>query len=107
MLGRSRHQLTPRRSLLAAVAVFLALATPLTAADAARLELIGAPSALEILPATITLDGPRATCQVVVTGRYIDGSRRDLTAVSEYRAEANLIAVEPTGYLRARRDGDT
>jgi len=40
----------------------------------------GEPAALEIAPAIVQLDGPRATCQLVVTGRTADGKRLDLTA---------------------------
>ena len=41
---------------------------------AARARLVGQPVALIVQPETITLSGPRAMQQVVVSGRYADGS---------------------------------
>src|SRR5689334_15468020 len=31
-------------------------------------------TALDVLPPTIILDGPRGGCQLIITGRYADGS---------------------------------
>src|SRR5215213_8158081 len=63
--------------------------------------------AVETLPRTIILDGPRGGCQVIVTGRYADGTQRDLTATADLRPDADLAEVEPGGYVRPRRDGET
>lgn len=41
--------------------------------------IIGQPTALLVQPETITLAGPRVRQQIIVTGRYADGSVRDLT----------------------------
>src|SRR5215217_7746369 len=82
------------------VVVALLLATRLWSAPSA-------PSALDVLPPTILLDGPREGCQVIVTGRYSDGTQRDLTATADLRPAADLAVVEPDGYLRPRRDGET
>jgi hypothetical protein len=67
---------------------------------------VGRPVALLVQPETITLSGPRARQQVVVTGRYPDGSVRDLTALCELGCDAkDLLAVEEGGYLAPRKNG--
>jgi hypothetical protein len=65
------------------------------------------PVVLEVSPATVVLDGPRGGCQLLISGRGAGGSVSDLTAAAEIRVEANLVAIEPGGYLRPRRDGET
>ncbi len=90
----------------AALGFWLAVGGAAPPADpAGRAALIGTLVALEVAPGAVVLDGPRAAAQLVVTGRYADGSRRDLTAVAEIQAPADLVAVEPFGFLRPRRDG--
>ena len=42
---------------------------------AARAKLIGTPKSLQIQPDKLTLSGPRATAQLVVTGVYADGTK--------------------------------
>src|SRR5206468_3941059 len=50
--------------------------------------------------------GPRARQQLTVTGRYADGSVRDLTAFCELSCEApDLVAIERGGYLAPRKNG--
>ncbi|HLN29054.1 MAG TPA: DUF1549 and DUF1553 domain-containing protein [Gemmataceae bacterium] len=96
-----------------AIAVLaLALFTTLPAAGAlptkpgARAEVIGHPTALDVIPATIVLKGPRAMQQVVVSGHYADGSVRDLTPFCDFAVEGTgLAAVAPGGFLTPRRDG--
>jgi hypothetical protein len=44
--------------------------------------IVGAPTALEVLPASIELRGPRAVRQLIVSARYADGSVRDLTSAT-------------------------
>ena len=61
--------------------LFLALLT--AAADE-----VGSPTALAVHPESVTLAGPRSAQQVVVTGRYADGTERDLTPFAEWQAEA-------------------
>jgi len=71
-------------------------------------EVIGAPVALEIMPESIDLSEPRASQQLLVTGRYSDGSRRDLTRVCELQpAHTNLLQITPRGSVSARSDGET
>ena len=60
---------------------------------AARACLIGQPTALRVEPAAVTLTGPRALQQVVVTGQYADGTVRDLTPFCDLAIEAPDVAV--------------
>ena len=71
-------------------------------------EIIGAPVALEIVPETIDLSEPRASQQLLVTGRYSDGSRRDLTRVCEIQvANGNVLHITPEGSVSGHSDGET
>src|SRR5262249_24422447 len=76
-------------------------------ADAAtRAAVLGTPADLQVQPASITLSGPRARQQVVVTGRYADGSVRDLTAFCELSCDsADLAGIEAVGYLAPKKNG--
>lgn len=69
---------------------------------------VGNPVALAIWPTAIVLEGPRSTQQVLVTGRYANGSERDLTRSCTWRLEASDIAeLRPQGLLVPHRDGST
>jgi hypothetical protein len=93
-----------RPSLLAGLLLLLPSPVRAESPDA----VIGKPTALVVQPGTITLAGPRARQQVVVTGRYADGSVRDLTGVCELACEAkDLVAIGRGGYLTPRKDGTT
>jgi hypothetical protein len=86
----------------------LALPAPAaTIADPkARAELIGQPASLLVEPAAVTLAGPHARQQMVVTAKYADGSLRDLTCVCEFGCEANdLVAIDAGGYVEAKKNG--
>jgi hypothetical protein len=107
MLGRSASP-PGARTLVAALLVALAApargAPPADPAAAARA--VGQPAALLVQPEAVTLAGPRARQQVVVTGRYADGSVRDLTPFCELSVEpAEVAAAEAGGYLAARKSG--
>jgi len=85
-------------------------AAPLNAAppmDAGtKTEMIGDPIALDVVPSSITLDGPRASQQLLVTARYADGSLRDLTRFSVFHlAESGLLSVSDAGLVTGRRGG--
>ena len=100
-----------------AVALALALATggltpparlvaapPADPAD--RAAVIGQPAAVEVFPPAVTLTGPRDARQLVVTGKYPDGSARDLTAVVEARVEpAGVVELKDGLYLRPTANG--
>src|SRR5689334_20180664 len=101
-----------RRPAPVAFAFLLAAGTAAPAAvpadPAARLQLIGQPAALRVQPEAVTLTGPRAVQQVVVTGQYADGSVRDLTPFSDLTVEtADVAAVDAGGFLRPNKSGST
>ena len=64
---------------------------------------IGSPSGLTLLPAKITLNGPRARQQVIVTGEYGSDVVRDLTSAVKITSANPKVAkvvgsiVQPTG----------
>jgi hypothetical protein len=73
---------------------------------AQRAPFIGQPVGLVIQPDTIVLSGPRAMQQLVVTGRYANGSVRDLTPFCDFRLEAaDLADLGPGGFLLPRKSG--
>jgi hypothetical protein len=83
----------------------LATAAPPAAADA-KARVVGQPTALLVQPENLTLDGPRAVGQLVVTGRYADGGVRDLTPFCEFTLEGDPVAaVAAGGFVVPRRDG--
>jgi hypothetical protein len=72
-----------------------------------RAKLIGQPTRLDAAPANVTLTGGRATQQMVVTGRYADGSVRDLTPFVNWKlAEAGVVEITD-GFLSAKKAGST
>src|SRR5436305_1538194 len=73
----------------------LALLLPAAPADE-----VGKPAALVVQPETVVLAGPRSMQQMVVTGRYADGTERDLTPFAEWQAEAaGVVALGPHSLL--------
>jgi hypothetical protein len=73
-----------------------------------RLSVIGKPVSLEVEPLAITLSGPRANQQLLVTGVYADGSVRDLTSFSEWESSApELLEITSEGLATGRSDGAT
>jgi hypothetical protein len=87
----------------------VASAAPRLPTDAAeRAILVGQPVALTVEPASITLTGPRATQQLVVSGKYADGTVRDLTPFCELTFEAHWqAAMEEGGFVVPLKDGTT
>jgi hypothetical protein len=82
-----------------------ALAAP-PAEPAERNSVAGQAAALEILPGAIKLGGVRDARQVMVNGKYADGSVRDLTAVADARLEpAGIAEIQDGIYLRPLKDG--
>jgi hypothetical protein len=74
---------------------------------AERAKLIGQPTALEASPGNVALVGPRGMQQLVVTGRYADGSVRDLTAVANWKVEQADIVELIDAYVRGKKNGTT
>ncbi len=96
--------------LCTAAAVLLALASPALAAPpsdpAGRAEVAGSPTAVEVFPANVTLTGIRDARQLVVTGRYADGTVRDLTPVTTATVDnAAVVDVQEGLYLRPKANG--
>jgi hypothetical protein len=75
---------------------------------AARAQVVGRPTAVVVQPQAITLSGPRAFQQVIVTGIYPDGTLRDLTPFSEMNAEsAGCVSVQSEGLVLPEKEGET
>ena len=72
-----------------------------------RAKVIGHPTAIEVRPAAVKLDGPRAMQQMLVTGKYADGTVRDLTAFATYRADAADVVNPGSGFVRGKHNGHT
>jgi hypothetical protein len=94
------------------VAISLLTALPAAAAlpddPAGRNQVIGRPTALTVQPATITFSGARAMQQIVVTGRYADGTLRDLTPFCDLAVEIpGIVEFGAGGFLQPRKDGAT
>jgi hypothetical protein len=98
------------RSLLSALALALAaLAAPSLAAPPVgdeRTALVGSPAAIEAAPASATLNGLRDARQIVVSGKYADGTARDLTHAVEAKVEpAGIVELQEGLYLRPKKNG--
>ena len=92
-------------------ALLLALvAAPVSAAPPGdpkgRAEVAGQPAAVEVFPPAVALTGVRDARQVVVTGKYADGTVRDLTGVATARVEPGDVADLQDGlFLRPKKNG--
>jgi hypothetical protein len=90
--------------LLAVVAGPAAAAAPVEPNE--RKTVIGQPTAIEVLPSTVTLSGSRDARQIIVTGKYADGTIRDLSAVVDARVEpAGVVEIQEGQFLRPKKDG--
>jgi hypothetical protein len=72
---------------------------------AARAKIIGQPAEIVVQPAEIKLTGPHATAQIIVTGKYADGTVRDLTPFAEYSTDGAAIKVDAEGFVTPLTDG--
>jgi len=92
-------------ALLAAAAPSAGVAAPPSGADE-RKAVIGQPAGVEVTPQTVTLSGARDARQLVVAGKYADGSARDLTAVVDATVEpAGVVDLQDGLYLRPVKNG--
>jgi hypothetical protein len=83
-------------------------ASPAAAPGEDDKTVIGQPTSLLVQPDTIHLASSRAMQQIIVTGRYSDGSERDLTHFCILSAEgAHVVSIRPGGFLRAHKGGRT
>ena len=92
------------------LAFALATAAPAFAAPPVEAEerkaVIGQPATVEAFPQTVALNGVRDARQLVVSGKYGDGSVRDLTGVVELKVEpAGVVELQEGGYLRPKKNG--
>jgi hypothetical protein len=86
----------------AAAPAFAALPTD----PATRSQLVGQPVALSVQPEPIVLDTTRGMEQITVTGRYADGSVRDLTPFAELSIDKGDVAeIADAGFLVPKRNG--
>jgi hypothetical protein len=69
------------------------------------LKNLPAPESIAIAPKTVTLHGPRARARLQVTGKYADGTERDLTSVAKLTSSAAAVTAEPGGLLVPTADG--
>ena len=74
---------------------------------AVRAKVIGNPQSLQVQPDKLSLDGPRATAQIVVTGAYADGSVRDLTQFADWKVSRidSPIAIDSDRFITAKKNG--
>ncbi len=93
------------RILRAAVScLLLLLVSGLDAAAANRTELVS----LELLPADRTLRGANASQQLLVLGRFGDGSEKDLTSEAKIQVSDPAVArLDPSARVLALSDGTT
>src|SRR5262249_5901345 len=70
-----------------------------------RGEIIGQPTALTVQPAKIPLTGSRDRQQLVVTGKYADGTVRDLTGVVAITCTTPDLVAIADGYVAPRKNG--
>jgi hypothetical protein len=84
------------------------LAAGLPTDPSAKAQLAGLPLSLMVQPEAIVLSGPRDWQQIVVTGRYADGSVRDLTPLCDLDFDAaDVVQAESGGFLLPKRNGAT
>jgi hypothetical protein len=89
---------------------FACLSLPSTAAagEQEQSAVVGRPLSLVVQPETIRLSGPRAMRQLLVTGRYADGTERDLTPFCLLRAEVpGVVSIGQGGFLQPDKNGRT
>jgi Protein of unknown function (DUF1553)/Protein of unknown function (DUF1549) len=104
------RQCIPPRLIHFVSCTLLAIASPAYAAlptdPAARAQLIGQPVALQVQPEVLTLNGRQSMQQLIVTGRYADGSARDLTPFCEWSLDAaDLLRLAGDGFVLPARNG--
>jgi hypothetical protein len=107
-----RLRLSHSGQLILAAALLVFGASSLTAGPPTdpgeKEQLIGKPLYLVVQPEIIILTGPRDREQIVVTGRYADGSARDLTPFCDLEFDtADVARAESGGFLVPEKNGAT
>jgi hypothetical protein len=91
--------------------MFVAIALPFLTTAAvptnptAREAVIGKPASIVAEPTRIELVGTNASKQVIITGRYSDGSLRDLTPFAQIDVLPPELAVVEAGLFQPRKPG--
>jgi hypothetical protein len=94
------------RTALALLLVLPAMAPAGFPTEAERAALVGSPQAIVVATPEVSLVGPRAAHQLVLTGKYSNTQTRDLTPVATATVEpAGIVEVQDGLFLRARKDG--
>src|SRR5262249_52944811 len=62
-------------------------------------------TALKVEPAAVTLHGPRAGQQLIVTATLADGTARDVTRQATWTTTLGTVRVSADGYITAVADG--
>ncbi|MDB5313638.1 MAG: hypothetical protein JWO38_7840, partial [Gemmataceae bacterium] len=86
-------------------AVALLLAAPGFAAAQEKLPDGAKILKLEARPAAVTLTGPFAYAQLLVTARLDSGEAVDVTRIAKIETPAGLVALSPAGLVRPTADG--
>lgn len=79
--------------------------SPLLAAELSDEKVAGSPNAIVISPSHIELSGPRSSQQVLVTSIAPDGSKQDLTRVTQWQSNTNVFRVNDKGLVTALQNG--
>lgn len=80
----------------------------LFSADLPKPKISGIPVTVSLLPETVILEGPKATQQLLVQGRFPDGHDEDLTRQTFYRsANPGIARVDAGGLVHPVADGET
>jgi hypothetical protein len=91
---------------ITAGAMLAAVGGTVVAGDQATL--VGQPQAIAIEPSAVSLAGPRAQQQIIVTAQYAGGELRDLTPASQFASEnPAVVAVDKSGLLAPKGNGST
>lgn len=72
-----------------------------------KAQLIGTPTEIVVQPQAITLSGPLSWRQIVVTGKYKDGTQRDLTVAVKVTPKSEIAMVQGHGLIRPLKNGGT
>lgn len=72
---------------------------------AARAKVVGQPASILVQPATIQLNGPRAQQQLVISGKYADGTVRDLTSFADITLEGDAASVDGEQVVLPKKNG--
>ncbi|OAI47917.1 hypothetical protein AYO44_08560, partial [Planctomycetaceae bacterium SCGC AG-212-F19] len=82
-----------------------AIRRPVETIDAESLPAPGDIQAIEVVPATVQLNGKFSYAQLVVTARLKDGDTIDVTRMAEYQPAAGIAEVSRGGLVSPKADG--